>query len=95
MMADTKAEELKDKLYDLSEDIIHQDTETGERFFEISENELVIFIQAEITKARTELLDELLQFNGAYIGIDGKRVENMVHHDVIEAARKRIGEEKR
>lgn len=28
--------------------------------------------------------NRLLQYNGAYIGIDGKRVDNMVHHDVIK-----------
>jgi hypothetical protein len=26
----------------------------------------------------------LKQFNGAYIGIDGRRVEKMLHHDIID-----------
>lgn len=45
---------------------------------------LIPAIQKLIRKARIEELERLKQYNGAYIAIGGKRVNNMVHHQVID-----------
>ena len=37
-------------------------------------------------EGRIDSLEKLLAFNGAYIGLDGRRVENMVHHNTIKDA---------
>lgn len=42
------------------------------------------------TKAVVAELEKLKQYNGAYIGIDGKRVDNMVHHSLIDEAIKAL-----
>lgn len=42
------------------------------------------FVEQREQAARRSELERLLEWNGAYIGIDGKRVDNMVHHRVIE-----------
>jgi ribosomal protein L4 len=48
--------------------------------------------QQSLIRAKEEL-EKLKQYNGAYIGIDGKRVDNMVHHTVIDEAVKRLDAE--
>lgn len=42
------------------------------------------YIADRETKARIDELERLKQWNGSYIGIGGKRVDNMLHHDVID-----------
>jgi hypothetical protein len=46
-----------------------------------------------ITDEVLGVLEELKQYNGAYIGIDGRRVENMLHHDVITKIEERYRDE--
>ena len=49
-------------------------------------------IQALITAEKKKMLNGLLEYNGAYIGMDGKRVDNMVHHIVIEEEIKKLNQ---
>lgn len=49
-----------------------------------ADNERETAIAAAVQAEKRLLLERLLQYNGAYIGIGGKRVDNMVHHDVIK-----------
>lgn len=48
-------------------------------------DQIMCLIAEEVRGARIAELEGLKQYCGAYIGIGGRRVDNMLHHDVIDA----------
>lgn len=55
----------------------------GEKYLRDLEDDLLALLRRREVEGKITALSKLLEYNGAYIGISGKRVDNMVHHDVI------------
>lgn len=58
-------------------------TSMSDTYF-IAETEAKAQLTSLINQTVSKELEDLKQFKGSYIGIDGKRVDNIIHHAIID-----------